>query len=244
MHTTDIWHKFNLRGRKVIVLLILACCAFSVQAQKRSIKQNNPNYDKRFLSYGFLIGLHTSAYRVKYSDRFVTSTFDTVHSIVPSRSVGFSLGFIVNMSLNEFLDLRLLPKVAFYEFNLDYRFTDFSEQNQLVETTVVELPLLLKYKSVRRGNVRMYMVGGIKPGIEASGNNEIEGETESLPIRTANVSLDFGIGFDFYYPLFKFSPELRYSKGLANMLGSEQNKFSEGLRRITTNTVTLYLLFQ
>ena len=43
---------------------------------------------------------------------------------------------------------------------------------RIVENTMVEFPILLKYKSERRGNIRMYMIGGVKPGIEASGKKD------------------------------------------------------------------------
>jgi hypothetical protein len=209
---------------------------------QRQVGMNNPNYDDRLLSYGFLIGLHTSSFQLKYSDEFLN--LDTLHSIQPNYSPGFSLGFIVNFRVADFLDVRLLPKVSFYEHDIDYRYTDGTIQKQLIESTVVEFPLLLKYTSVRRGNLKMYLVGGVKPGIEASAKNAAENEEDVISIQKANLSLDFGVGFDLYYPLFKFSPELRFSRGIRNMLGDGSNDFSTGIESLNTNTVTLYLLFQ
>ena len=244
MHTTHFWSKLNIHRSKVVLSLLLLSVGVCAHAQ-RKVNMNNPNYDNRFLSYGFLIGLHTTSYQLKYSDAFVSRDLDNIYTISPKWSPGFSLGFIVNMKLADFLDLRLLPKVAFYEHELRYEFLDDTEDfNEIVETTVVEFPLVLKYKSERRGNHRMYMVGGIKPGYEASGKNDLEGSDDNLPINEFNVSAEFGFGLDIYYPLFKFSPELRFSKGISNMLGSDINPLSEGIDRLNTNTVTLYLLFQ
>ncbi|ELR70397.1 PorT-related protein [Fulvivirga imtechensis AK7] len=206
---------------------------------------NNPNYDDRFLSYGFLIGIHTSSFQLKYSDQFVDRSLDSVYSITPKWSAGFSLGFIVNMRVSDLLDLRATPKVAFYEHALEYQRLDEPIIEELVETTIVELPILLKFKSERRGNTRMYFVGGVKPGFEASGKNDVESIGDNnLVVKEFNTSLDVGFGLDIYYPLFKFSPEVRFSKGIVNILGSENNEFSAGIDRLNTNTVTLYLLFQ
>jgi hypothetical protein len=207
-------------------------------------RRNNPNYDQRKLTYGFLIGLHTTTYQIEYSDLFVTPDFDTIQAVIPEWKPGFSLGFIVNLRLHEFVDLRLTPKVAFYEHTLKYYFTDNTSVEELVETTMVEFPLLLKYKSMRRGNVRMYMIGGIKPGIEASGKKEIENITTSLEVKNFSFSIDAGLGFDLYFPLFKFSPEIRFSRGISDVLDNTSNKFGQPLRRINTNTITVYLLFQ
>jgi len=220
----------------------------TAQAQQiRQVRQNNPNYDNRRMSYGFLIGIHTTAYQIKYSDEFVTNAFDSVTAVHPSWSPGFSLGAIINYRVGDFFDLRTTPKFAFYEHKLKYMYTNEASREQLVETVMVELPILLKYKSERRGNVRMYMVGGIKPAIEASGKNQISNSnslSKGIEVKGSNVSLEAGFGFDLYYPLFKFSPELRFSRGLVNVFDKTDDPFSQPLKRINTNTVTLYLLFQ
>jgi hypothetical protein len=247
MQTSDIWRKLHLHGTKIATVAVVFCCLHTVcQAQTtRWIKKNNPNYDDRKLTYGFLIGLHTTAYKIKHSDLYASQAFDTLYAVEPSWSPGFSLGFIVNYKLADNFDLRLTPKVAFYEHKLTYLFTgDNPAITELVETTMVEFPLLLKYKSERRGNIRMYMIGGIKPGIEASGKKELENITGGLEVKGGSLNADFGFGFDMYYPLFKFSPEIRFSKGIMNVLDNTRNQFGQPLESVTTNTITVYLLFQ
>lgn len=249
MQTADLRHKLHLYSKKIILLVMIVFSLHGVanaQKQKyRWVRRNNPNYDDRKLTYGFLIGLHTTAYQLKYSDKFVTPAMDTVYAVQPLWSPGFSLGFIMNYKLAELWDLRLTPKVAFYEHKLRYLFTDNTKtEEELVETTMVEFPLLLKFKSERRENLRMYMIGGIKPGIEASGKRGVKDVTTALDVKGTNLSLDFGFGFDIYYPLFKFSPEIRFSHGIVNVLDNSVNKYSIPLQRLNTNTITVYLLFQ
>ncbi len=248
MRTTHFWNKLCLHSTKVIVVLLLIFAAQQAEAQQKKtrwVKRNNPNYDDKKLTYGFLIGLHTTAYQIKYSDVFVTQGFDTLYAVEPKWSPGFSLGFIMNYKLADLLDLRLTPKVAFYENRLLYRYTDDQpNEEKLIETTMVELPLLLKFKSERRENLRMYMIGGIKPAIEASGKKKLENTTSTLEVTGGNVSIDVGFGLDIYYPLFKFSPEVRFSRGLVDVLDNRTNAYGQPLQRVNTNTITLYLLFQ
>jgi hypothetical protein len=235
-----------------LLTLLFFAISFTAQAQyysnKKFANKNNPNYDERKkLTYGFLIGLHNSAYQIKYADRFVTQDFDTVFSVEPNWKRGFVLGFIVNYRFTEFLDFRITPQVAFYEHALSYIYTQNANQltdEQIIETTMVEFPILVKYKSVRRGNVRMYMIGGIKPGIEASGKKDIDALTTRLAVKEFNLALEGGLGFDFYYPLFKFSPEIRFSKGVSNLLKDTENPYGQPLKKINTNTITVYFLFQ
>lgn len=244
MQAINIGDKFSLHRNKIALLVILIGLPFISDGQKfRWARQHNPNYDDRLISYGFMIGLHTSAYQVTYADRFVTAKYDTVHSVMAEFVPGFSLGFLVNYRVNEFLDLRLMPKAGFYTHKLRYTYTDESTDVQFIESTHVELPLLLKYKSMRRGNVRMYMIGGITPGIELSGKNEIK-SSSGLDIRRSNVQLEGGLGFDFYFPLFKFSQEIRFARGITNVLGNDPSIYSDHLKRLNTNTIAVYFVFQ
>jgi hypothetical protein len=245
MQAPHVWYKFVVHRSKITAVTVLLLAGVGAQAQKyKWASQNNPNYDERLISYGFMIGLHTSAYQIKYSDRFVTQDLDTVHSVMAPFAPGFSLGFLVNLRLHEMLDLRLMPKAGFYDHNLEYTYTKGPIQKQLIETTLMEFPLLLKYKSMRRGNVRMYMIGGATPAFELSGKNDIESSTANLSVRKNNLSLDAGLGFDFYFPLFKFSQEIRFSRGITNMLGTDSSPFREPLSRLNTNTIAVYFIFQ
>ena len=245
MQFTYLWNKLHLHRYKIIGSVLLILCALHSQAQKtRWVEKNNPNYDNKKLTYGFLIGIHSSIFQIKYSDRFVTRDLDTVSAILPSWSSGFSLGFIVNYRLTEFLDLRITPEVAFYENKVRYQFTNDPPIDEVVENTIVEFPILLKYKSERRGNIRMYMVGGIKPGIEASGKKNVDQTRPTLEVKETHLNLEAGFGFDLYYPLFKFSPEIRFSRGIVDILGNKNNEYGQPLQRVNTNTITLYLLFQ
>lgn len=248
MQAVNLWNKLYIHRTKVIVLVLMLAAGVTHAQKFRWAPRNNPNYDDRRWTYGFLIGIHQSAYQIKYSNDFTVENepddIDTVQSVLPDWSSGFSLGFIVNYRINEFFDLRVTPKVAFYENTLRYNYTDGTHKDLLVETTMVELPLLLKYKSMRRGNVRMYVVGGVKPGIEASGKKELRNISTSLEVKNLNTCLEAGIGLDLYFPLFKFSPEIRFSRGITDILDNSRNDYGRPLKYVNTNTITLYLLFQ
>ena len=102
---------------------------------------------------------------------------------------------------------------------------------------------MLKYKSIKWGNSRIYIIGGIMPGVQASGNKK-DTEERKLQTREFNLNGELGFGFDFYFPLFKFSPEIRFSRGLVNMLKRDQFGYSDGLDRLNSNIFTFYLLFE
>jgi len=234
--------------KSVFLLSIAFICIFSSLSHaqfahgKRSPSINLPDSDEKRLRYGIVIGGHSSIYKIKYSPEFVKSSMDTVQSIQALNKPGFSLGGLINLRLAKYADLRLQPKVGFYEHELVYTYTGArADRHHLIDYIIVEFPLLLKYKSARRGNVRMYMIGGVNPSKRVSGKKD-DGE-EKLPINNTNLSIEYGFGFDLYYPLFKFSPEIRFSHGLINLLDPVQNQYSAGLQSITAHSVTLYLIF-
>ena len=242
MQAAYIWHQFHIHRRKAIILL-LACLCYASVAQNNT-PENLINYDEQWIHYGFLLGLHSSKYVIRYSDTFTTPAQDTVHSIIPGNLGGFKLGFIANMRLSNYLDFRGSVTIGFYENDLLYRFTDNTSLRELKDATMVEFPLLLKYKSVRRGNLAAYLLGGVKPSFEAAGRGDQGDEVEALELRNWDVAIEIGGGLDIYNTFFKFSPELRYSYGLRNMLADERNEFSVGLDRLTTQNITLFLTFE
>ena len=242
MHTTYFWDKFNLHGYKVIIILLLALYGNSAFGQKE-YDMNLPNYDEKWIHYGFLVGIHRSYYNLDYSERFLSGQMDSLLSIQTPMRVGFDLGFIMNIRLGQLFDFRVTPKVGFYEYKLEYNFTDGNKIDQLVESTVVEFPLLIKYKSIRWNNFRVYLIGGLNPTVQASGNKDDQ-EERKLQTSGFNLNGEFGFGFDFYFPLFKFAPEIRFSKGILNSLREDKFGYSDGIDRLNTNIVTLYLLFE
>jgi len=243
MQTTHIWHKLDLYRFKIALICTLFAFQQKVSGQVNGTL-NLPNFDEQKIHYGFLIGGHVSRYRFQYSDAFTTPDFDSLHSIVPGNLFGFKLGFIVNFHLFQYLDVRIAPTIGFYQLSLDYRFTDGFILEEIRDPTYVELPILLKYKSVRRENRRMYLLAGIVPAFKASGTKSSQDATERLLTKRFNLSLEIGAGFDLYQPLFKFSPEVRYSYGLLNVLDDEPNEFSAGLENLTVHSFTIYVTFE
>lgn len=243
MQTINVRNQLHLCWREVVVFFLSL-----IFLSHSSFAQNNPSdnlihYDNQWVHYGFLIGLHSSKFVTKYSDTFTTPAMDSVHSIVPGNLAGFKLGFVINMRIVKNLDFRILPTVGFYENDLLYRYTDLSDLRVLKDATMVELPMLLKYKSERRGNLAMYLLGGVNPSFEASGKGD-EADGEVLELKNWNISVDVGVGLDMYYTFFKFSPEIRYSYGLRNMLATPGNELSVGLSNLTTQNLGLFITFE
>lgn len=242
MEAINRWNKFNLCWTKIITLCLLFFVVLSGYSQNRQ-HMNLPNYDNKFLHYGFSVGSNYSIFRLKHADEFlIQNDYKSIRSV---GSYSFSLGFILNMRLAEFFDLRLLPTVSFYNRLIDYESVDpeIGMTTLEFESSFIEFPLLVKYKAQRRGNHRMYMVGGIKPGLAVGGNKD-ESRGDVLKIPRQDLSIEAGFGLDIYYELFKLSPELRFSLGLTNLHDKIDTSESQSINSLKTYTVSLFLYFE
>lgn len=245
MQKPNLWHRLNLHRTKIIVLSLLLFSFVQVQAQTRrpGVTLHRVESDKKVFKYGFMIGLHSNHYGIKYSDRFGTPEFDQLSSITSKKNIGFDLGFMVNFRLADQLSIRLVPvKIGLYQHTVDYTFVDGSIDNQLIETTRIEPGVFLKYRSIRRSNSRMYIIGGVSGSIR-SGKEDLVTNEDRLEIRRLNIKVEVGIGLERYFEFFKFAPELRYARGLLDVMNAQDNIFHNGLDRITTHNFTLYLHF-
>lgn len=221
-----------------------------------SLKRSKRKHLHHPVHYGFFIGGHSSRFISSVTDSYANGTLPTMNlgginvtptNISPNSSMGFSLGFVVNFKLADFWDVRVLPTVAFYERTIDYTVQDnlglvSANITQILESTMVELPILLKYKSQLRGITGMHLVAGIKPGISVT--SQEEEEEGSLRTTGFDLAIEYGLGFDSFFKFFKFSPEIRFSHGIINNLEADNTPFALPLQGLTTNSISLYLHFE
>lgn len=237
--------KYLYRSKAVIAscLLLLFCIndVLAQEAEKRKVI-NLPNFDDRRMHFGFYLAINYSTYRIKRSD-FAAQHPDSVISVNPTGTPGFTLGFIFNLKVADYVDFRFVPGVGFYERWVDYQFAKGGNQRQVMESTMAEFPFLFKFKSERRANTRMYLLAGAKYSM-ASGLRRKDKKPDELRAINTDVSIEYGFGFDIYYEYFKFSPEIRFSHGLSQAFVPDANKYANALRRMSTHTVTISFHFQ
>lgn len=210
--------------------------------------KNKSDYDLAFFHPGLYVGLNYSRFFVEQSNAYVAALQAgrgfSANSII---SPGLGGGLIGDIRLGPpetHFHLRFAPGIFLLSRRVEFRPYGYpapdSVKTQEVGTTQVDLPLLLKYQSNRRRNLRFYMLGGLKSSIKVQTRSNTP-ETNLLGVNNNDLLLEYGVGLDLFYPLFKFAPELRFSHGLRNILAPRNDPFSRSLQSLRTNTVTLYL---
>ena len=272
MQTTYIWNKLNLRRNKIILFgLVLLLSANSSFGQGMFGLTSTSGSDNSTLSYGFFLAAHNSTLRIKYTDAFVdpssVNAFTGVRSIQTKFSPGFSLGFIGILRFHDQVQLLFTPKVGFYEYKTEVTYFGQELDPGLIQTpedgipnnwegrpggieeysseaTMVELPLLFKYRSMRFNNTRMYFIGGGSYQFRTKGQDEAN--VDDIVMTGQDVAIEAGMGFEIYFKYFKFAPEIRFSHGLMNAYQAENTRadLQAAIESIKRKSITIYLNFQ
>ncbi len=237
--------------KKVVfyIVLIALLANFSSTKAQRTRMPNNPNYDLKPYHFGFLLGLNNMDFTLKNVQELNTS-IDTLYGIEPSPKLGFNVGILANLRLGEYFDLRFTPTLSFGERNINYfiKFnnTVFSEVNKKIESTYLEFPLELKYKSKRLINSRAYLIGGAKYILDLASQAKKKEENEEIivKLRRDDIMLSLGVGFDFYLTYFKFATELKMSWGMKNLLIYENNVYTDGIERLRNKMLQISFTFE
>ena len=246
MRTTHLWNLFYLCGQKIAFgsFIILFLTGQAVHSQGIGYQpKHQEHYEDKTLHYGFLFALPTTRFNFTHSDNFLSSG-DSTNLITAPAVAGFRMGLVANLYLNDHWDIRSTPSVSLYDRVLEYKFARGGQRRELREATWIEIPILMKYKSKRRMNSRMYMLGGFTFGFETNVRRRAQVGSDRLNTKSYDVTLDYGFGFEQFLAYTKFSPEIRFSHGLVNLSQAGDSPTNASLRRLTTHTVTLYLMFE
>ena len=240
MASTYLWHQFYLHRCKIIAFIFLLSIGLPGFAQ-HVVKKNLPNHDYKRMHYGLFLALNASRFQVQHSEYYVNQQKDSM-LVNPKFGPGFMGGFIINKRITDFIDTRFVPGVAFYSRTMVFD-TNGKEFAQEMPSIAMEFPLQIKLKSLRRGNVRMYFVGGAKATTDF-GNKRKGNDSNELEFTNQDVAIEYGVGLELFYPYFKFAPELRFSNGLLNRYSANNNSYGLSTQGLRSNTITLYFNFE
>ena len=230
---------------KKIFLILFFLILSSNNIFSQATRINLAGYDDINSHFGFLLGLHSSYYRINYSPDFLSNDFSYLHSIHSKPMPGFKLGFISDFKLYYPFDLRTLLQVSFSEYRMDYYNVDGAIFTDIRPATFLETPILIKYKSKRRKNSRMFIIGGLKPSLEIGAKNKDEAGKDILDLKSFDISLELGFGSDLFFQLFKLSPEVRYSRGLRNVLNKNKlNEYNIPIDKIVVHNISFFFTFE
>lgn len=231
---------------KRILIIIILISPTVIFAQK-SKAWHKPLYDAYPYHYGFAFSAGIMDFSVSHADYFVNQ--DTIRSIEGKPGAVFGASMVGNLRLGPNFDLRFMPGLYFGQRDLEYLIVDkdssvYSHTMKL-ESTLLQFPLLVKYRSTRQNNYRPYVVFGTNYAIDFAARKKIKEEDKpKIRLNRHDIYLEVGVGLDTYLPYFKLSTELRFSYGLLNMVNYDGTRYTSIFDRLGSKMLTLVVYFE
>ncbi len=234
--------KASIKNKLASCLLAGALLSSSlVQAQFEGIELNKTDHDVKPYYFGITIGVNLARFQTELHPRFLQ--YDSVMVAEPVNSGGLTLGLHATARISNRFSLRFNPQLMFIERSIYYKlkYPDFdgnTEATTKVESVIMSFPLQLKFQSDRIGNFRVYTLAGFKADIDMASNARKKKAEDLVKIEKYDFGPEFGIGFNFFFPSFIFSPEIKISNGLRNIHGRDNDlKFSNVFDKIQSRMI-------
>ena len=217
-------YKFQRRLKQrtalIVLLTIFLLNSLILMGQKQKPK-NESWYDDKPIHFGFSLGFNSMDFDITPSQQYYKT--DSLYPEVSKLNPGINIQIVTDFRPADHLDIRFLPGVSFGQRVIRfYKNKILVNDQQKLESSFLEFPLLLKYKGDRLNNVRPYVITGLNYRYDLAGKKEFDDSKQIyLRIKRPDLYYEVGAGLDFYLTYFKLSVEIKMSNGLSNVLIKE-----------------------
>ncbi len=229
------------------LLILLVLISGLLEAQKLRFFGKDPivyleNEDKKKLVWGYFLGLNSFDFKFDYKS--------TKKEVVVRPVIGFNVGLVGNVRLNDYFDLRFEP--GFYATQRDLTYStikDPVDRLREVKGANIHFPLLLKASSLRTGNIKPFLVGGFSSTLNLGSQEDAPDDNDNgrFRLKTWTYNYELGFGIDFYLEYFKFTPSIRGVFGIGDELIRDKrpdSPWTGDINSMKTRAVLINFTFQ
>ncbi len=228
--------------KKIIAIWALMTAGAALSAQ--SSNYNYLDFQHKPYYFGVTLGINKSDYAVFRSKDFIGN--DSISRVESVRGPGFNLGIVTNLKIGDYFDLRLLPTLSFAERRLEYTPPKSGPVRQRkIGAVFVEVPFQVRFKSEPYHDKRAFVVAGVKYAFDVANESKTRQADELVRVAPTDFSIEGGVGMQFFFPFFIFSPEIKYSHGISNvLLFNSALEQSTVLDKVLSRTFTISFHFE
>lgn len=217
----------------------------------QEVELNLPNHDEKKYYLGIALMYNNSRFMLEQHPKFLQN--DSILSVNPLNTGGFGLAGIHTLRLSNRFEIRaIFPQLLFSYKNLTYNLKHPNKtldedtfMTKQVESILLGFPIHFKFRSDRINNFRVYMFAGGKFEYDLASNSTARKAENLVKLKSYDLGVEAGIGFNFYFPVFILSPEIKFSNGLINTHSRDANlKFSNTIDRLQSRMVVFSLIFE
>lgn len=226
--------------------ILFVCCFAFLDANSQTAKGNYNflDFNQKPYYFGITLAYNSSNFKVYQSKDFVLN--DSINLVQSVTGPGFNLGIVTNLKIGDHFDIRFLPTLSFAERNINYGGTEREKPfGRRVESVFVEMPFHARYKSVPYRDMRLFVIAGVKYAFDVASDSRARNAETLVKIAPNDFAFEIGAGIQFFLPYFIFSPEIKFSRGLNNiLLFDDALPESSVIEKVLSRGVTVSLHFE
>lgn len=199
------------------VIVFCTSIQYSSDAQLYRANHNFQEFQNKPYYFGITLGTTNSRYKVFHGQNF-TSGVDSIAVAEGLRSPGFNVHVIGNLKIGNYFDFRFLPGFSFVERPIEFRNFAGVPRERRIESVFFEAPFHVRYKSEPYKDKRAFVIAGLKYSYDVASNSKTRESDNLIKISPHDFQLEIGAGIQMFFPYFIFSPEIKFSQGIGNIL--------------------------
>ena len=214
--------------------------------------KNYRRFDEKTLHFGFMLGFNRSSFHVLT----VPNAYEQygLKSLECKAQPGGQIGIVSTLKIGHpVVRLRFIPTLSFQERVLNYYYTNpdpNAKQDKMLEervnSTNLDFPLMLQFRTLRYNNFAAYVLGGVQYSYDLQ---SMEKSTQSLidpfiKIKANDIQGQVGGGVEFFAPYFKFGMEIKYSQGFSNSFIQDNTTPSRPIDQLFNRVLWVSLIFE
>lgn len=234
----------NILKGLAFVFCFVALSIIDMAAQSGRGNYNFLDFQQKPYYFGITLAYNRGFYKVFQSQELIAS--DSISRVESIKGPGFNLGIVTNLKIGDYFDIRFLPTLSFAERNINYAVTTNRPNfNRKIESVFVEMPFHVRYKSEPYKDMRLFVIAGVKYSFDVASDSRSRQADDLVKVAPTDFAIEAGVGAQFFFPYFIFSPELKFSYGLNNVLLFDDSlEESNVIDRILSRGFTLSFHFE
>ena len=229
-----------------LIIIICFTGSLSVFSQRQKVR-NQPYGDQRLYHFGLSVGLNFQDLILTNSG-FTGEDGEAWFSEIPDYKPGFSVGLLADYYLSPFMNLRFSPTLHFGD--LGFKFIEENTKETYttsIRSNMLLFPVDIKFSSLRTNNYRPYFLAGGYTSLNLGRK-----KNEAILLKSIDYGLSIGVGCDFYLPIIKVCPEIRFCFGLTDLIEKNRPdlvdealvKYSKAISKGTSRMIVFTINFE
>lgn len=211
---------------------------------------NYRRFDEKTIHFGFMLGANSADFTI-YQVPQAYEQFG-VRSISNKSQPGGQVGVVTTLKLGTpVVRLRFIPTLSFQERIIRYQFIDESYTgseftDERVQSTNLDFPLMLQFRTIRINNFAAYALVGFQYSLDLQSQQDASQTffDPFIKIKRNDFQGQIGGGLEFFATYFKFGMELKYSQGVGDVFIQDGTSISKPIDQIYNRVWWFSLIFE